>query len=43
VQETDLAFEQFTIAFVNTTSSATTMMMWWDRTRATVTLPVVTP
>ncbi len=43
VQESDLAFEQFTIAFVNTTPSATTLAMWWDRTRATVTLPVATP
>lgn len=43
VQESDLSFEQFTIAFVNTTPTATTLAMWWDRTRATVTLPVATP
>jgi hypothetical protein len=43
VQESDLSFEQFTIAFVNTTPMATTLAMWWDRTRATVTLPVAIP
>ncbi|MBM3780168.1 MAG: DUF2911 domain-containing protein [Acidobacteria bacterium] len=43
VQDNDLSFEQFTIAFVNTTPTATTLAMWWDRTRATVALPVATP
>jgi hypothetical protein len=38
VRTTDASVEQFTIGFVNTTTSSTTLTMAWDKTMAMVEL-----